>query len=523
MLQESLVYKMIYCILSYFASIWQNSLTAHLLNKTGTALKAAFSGSKIVNLFKREGLITRSYNNSLLYNLVDGLLSLPQRTLHPFYKKAEPVFMESFSFKALTFLLKKLHLLIAAFLFIALIIKDTSWYNIYSTAAVIAILIMFFIRTILEGRTGFKAAALNVFLILFAVCIILAEMFSIMPGASLRFLVFHFTCFLLVVLLVSTIRTGKDMSELLAIVLTGVTIAGLYGIYQYFAGIPVNVAWIDPTVNQGNMTRVYSFFANPNNFAEIIILFMPFYFAAFFNTKKPCKKLIYIAMAVPPFAALLMTLSRSAWLAFAMAALVYVWFKEKKLLLLFLLLGISALPFLPPSILLRIKTMVNPFDSSLSTRTSIYKTISPILKDFWFTGLGLGNETLLRVSRNYSSYMPKGSIPSHTHNLYLQIWIETGIPGIIAFLAFIFSTVKKTVQYVISSSKDHYINNILISCLSSLVAILAMGMVEYVWFYPRVMLFFWVVIGITLAALHIGKNVCEKGLNHEGIDHNPSL
>ena len=490
--------------------IWPDSFIALILGKAGSFFKALFSGSCIVDLIAREGIVNRTYEGSLLFRLVDGLLNLPQRVLHPLYKKAEAVFAESLLFKVLLLILDRLHLLLAGFVFIALIVPDQKWYNIYSTIVMTGLLLLYLIKTIVDGRTGFHTGAFNVFLVLFLVCVILAEVFSIMPGNSLRFLAFYLTCFMLVLLLIATIRTKKDMSEFLAVAFAGLTAAGLYGVYQQIIHVPVNPAWVDTSVNQGSMTRVFSFFGNPNNFAEILLLFLPFYFAALFNTRNVLMKLVYLALACPLFLSIVFTQTRIAWIAFVIAGFVYLLFKEKRLIPVFILLGIVSIPFLPQSIIMRLRTITNVLDSSITTRLQVWKTVIPILKDYWFTGLGLGNETLLRVSKNYYIFVSKGSIPSHSHNLYLQLWIETGLPGILAFFAFLGTIVKKSIRSLYQKRKDAYVNNILIAGLSALAGILAIGMAEYVWFYPRVMLFFWAVIGIMLAALKIGANELEQ-------------
>lgn len=510
MLQESLICKFVYNICSYLGRIWPDSFIALIFRKAGAFFKALFSGSFIAGIVAREGIVNRTYEGSLLFRLVDGLLNLPQRLLHPLYKKTEIVFGESLLFKILLFILDRLHLLIAGFIFIALIVPDQKWYNMYSTIAMAALLFLYFLKTIVDGRTGFHTGAFNVFLVLFIVCIILAEVFSIMPGNSLRFLAFYLTCFMLVLLLIATIRTKKDMRGFLAVAFVGMTAASLYGVYQQIIHVPVNPAWVDTSVNQGSMTRVYSFFGNPNNFAEIILLFLPFYFAALFNTKSALMKLVYLALACPLFLSLVFTQTRIAWIAFVIAGVVYLFFKEKRLIPVFILLGVASIPFLPQSIIMRLRTITNVLDSSVKTRIQVWQTVLPILKDYWFTGLGLGNETLLRVSKNYYIFVAKGSIPSHSHNLYLQLWIETGLPGILAFFAFLGTIIKKSIKFFYQNKRDAFINNILIAGLSALVGTLAIGMAEYVWFYPRVMLFFWAVIGIMLAALNIGARELEQ-------------
>jgi len=489
-------------VLTFLGKAWNNSLMARGLAKCGAFFRFLFSASAFIAFVTREGTVNRAYEGSILFRAVDGMLNLPQRLLHPLYKKSEAVFAQSFFFRMLLLLLDRLYLLAGGFLFLALVVRYDRWNNMYSMLAMAAILVLYFIRTIVEGRTGFQTKALNVFLVLFLICVLFGQIFSIIPSGSLRFLGYYLTGFMAFMAMLVSIRTRKELSGVILFSLCGMTVAGLFGIYQYVIKVPVNPAWIDTTLNQGGMTRVFSFFNNPNDYAEVILLFVPFYFAAAFHAKKPLMKLVYLAMSVPPLISMLMTLSRGAWVALALAAVVYVFFTDKRLVPLFVILGLAAIPFLPQSILLRLRTLLNFSDNSFKTRSEIWKTIMPILKDYWFTGLGLGNETLLRVSKNYYSFIAKGSIPSHSHNLFLQLWLETGIAGITAFVAFILTTVKKSIR-IIAQTKDAFIKHILIAGLASLTGILANGLFEYVWFDRRVMLFFWVVVGWVFAAMNI--------------------
>ena len=141
MLQESLVYRLIYSIFSYFGKVWQHSFMAYALNKTGCFFRAVFSGSAIVSFLTREGAVGCAYSGSFLYKFIDGLINLPQRILHPLYKKVKDVFCESIFFKVVLYILDRLHLLIAGFLFLALIFPYNSLNNLYSSIAMSGLLV----------------------------------------------------------------------------------------------------------------------------------------------------------------------------------------------------------------------------------------------------------------------------------------------------------------------------------------------------------------------------------------------
>jgi CRISPR/Cas system-associated endonuclease Cas3-HD len=45
-----------------------------------------------------------------------------------------------------------------------------------------------------------------------------------------------------------------------------------------------------------------------------------------------------------------------------------------------------------------------------------------------------------------------------------------------------------------------------------------MGFAEYIWYYPRVMLIFWVAVAIVLAALSISMRKRE-GISHKSVEY----
>ena len=502
MLQDSLIYNWICRLCAFLGKYVRQSFTARCLFKIGRAVKAAFGGSGIANFVSRDGTIGRSAEDSLFYRLLDGLLNLPARILQRPYLKCKSALKASALMRLLSYLLDRLHVLIALFLAVALLVRHSNWYNKYTTMAMLAFFVLFLARTVRDGGKGRYTKALDVFLVLFAVCVAASFVFSILPSSGMNFLGFYFSSFILVFLLVATIQTKDQLMTVLKVVLSALTLCSLYGIYQGIMGVPVKPSEVDLLLNEGMPGRVFSTMGNPNNFGEILVMLLPFYLAVVFNARNALPKLFFLALAVPPLVALGMTYFRTGWIGFVVAVFVFVFFKDIRLIPVMLVLCALVVPFLPTSIYRRILTIFNPEDTSASYRIDIYRTLLPILKDYWVTGLGLGNETLKSVARNY--YLFTKAIPPHSHNVYLQVWFEMGIAGILSLLAFLGSVIKRSMKAVYSAI-DMQMKNVLIAGLSSLAGIMVISLAEYVWFYPRTMLIFWAVAGIILAALNISR------------------
>lgn len=448
--------------------------------------------------------MVRVWEYSRTYNFFAGILHAPTNSMRRRYEKNQHVFTDSHIYKLIVSAANNLHILASLALFVMIITPHRFWYNIFTTMMAFAMLILLFIKTIVDKDTSFNFKYINFYLATFTITIFLAEIFSIFPGLSLRFLIFHLNCLVLVFILVNSINSKEQLSTAVESILMGVTFIGLYAILQRIKGVPVNPAQTDLSVNVGMPGRVYSTMENPNNFGQVLIMLIPFYIAVIFASSSFIKKFIVVCMGIPPLIALALTYSRSSWVGFAIAFFMFVLLVNWRYVPLFIFLGLVMIPILPKTVYNRILTIWNPRDSSVSYRGLIYKTIQPMFEDYWITGVGLGSDAFMKVVQNYPLHTKV--IPPHTHNLYIQVWIETGIIGVLSFIGFLVSTIKKGIKRI-KMENDIYLKYMMIAGISSLVGILVVGVAEYVWYYPRVMVIFWVVVGLLLSALNLTESI----------------
>ena len=88
---------------------------------------------------------------------------------------------------------------------------------------------------------------------------------------------------------------------------------------------------------------------------------------------------------------------------------------------------------------------------------------------------------------------------THAHNMYLEIWLETGLFGFLSIVTLYFSTLKNTLLSALRG--DRNFRYAAMTVFSTLFGMFFIEMVEYIWFYPRVMLVFWSVLGLAWALL----------------------
>jgi putative inorganic carbon (HCO3(-)) transporter len=462
-----------------------------------------FSGSKLLSrTFKKDNSYFE-YKESKFYLILDKTLNFPVSIAKWIASNLENVLNGSKFVEILKFTLKKFEIILSVAILIILLVPDTSWYNIYLLGIMLVIFLLYFLRVSLLGYEGFDVRGISVYFWVFFFSIILAIVTSYDIHLSSRFAAFNIVNILLIIILVSAIKTSSSLKNLVFVYVFGVFLTAAYGVWQAATGsIPFNPSFTDVAMNQGMPGRIYSTMGNANNYAEILIMTVPYIIALFQAGKTNGKKWFVAFMAAIILIALVYTGSRSSWLAFLAGVGIITFFKKKSLLPVFLILGIVSIPFLPDFLWRRFITIFQASsDSSTQYRLKILKTVIPIMKDYWFSGIGLGTDVFMKIAdRSYYQYTL--NTPLHTHILYTQILLEMGILGAGSFILGIFKTLKNLFNNI-KSQTDLFLKNIFIASFASIAGILLVGFLEYPWYYPRVMFFFWFNIGIALVALNI--------------------
>jgi O-antigen ligase len=144
-------------------------------------------------------------------------------------------------------------------------------------------------------------------------------------------------------------------------------------------------------------------------------------------------------------------------------------------------------------------TIFQSGDSSISSRTAIYKAGFEVIKARPLQGAGLGSDAVAQYVREHGLFLSNAKF-THSHNLYIQVAAETGILGILSFLGAMAQTFKRAFM---SLGKDKERKAIIAAGVSGLFGVLICAIADYPWFYPRVMLMFWLLFGIIAAAIGI--------------------
>ena len=508
-LKSSFIFTLFYSVWVRLVSLYHASSTSRLLSRCCAWLQKKWNESFVVHLFYDEGRISLSWQNSALLHVTDWILDLPLRLLHGIYRILQKPLENSF-FATLAFEIGKEAFLAAAW-FIALIlcIPYSAWNNAYSVLLFAFVLMLVFLGGMdsLSARLSFRD--FGPYLLFFFFAVVISVPLSDYTSLSGRYLVYHLSCFLVMISMVNAVTNSRQLLRLAGGLGLGVLAASAYGLYQWAViGVEVNPTFVDLSANADMPGRVYSYFANPNAFAELLMMALPILVALMFVSRHWWSKIGAAAVFAVGLLCLGLTYSRGSWVGLAVAAFVYVFLWNRRLVPVGLIACILLLPLLPDSIFNRILSITNMKDTSISSRFPQYEAVIKLLWHDPVTGAGLGADAVRESVKLQAFY--QGTSPFvHAHNTFLQIWAETGLLGIVSFLASVLWTMKSTARAVKTTS-DSAARHLAIGGISAILGAMVCGLADYLWTYPRIMFVFWFVFGLTLAAIKVCKMESDR-------------
>ena len=489
---------------------YEESGLARFLRGVSRVWTRWFHASAVMSLLVREGVLPRAWRDSLICRAMETLLNLPAALLHWIYRKFRPVFDNSvcalLAFGAGEQTPAAIGWLMLAFM----VVPYDNWDNRYSLMGFVLMALLFLAGGMRSRALRLDLKSVGPYAVIFAGAVCLAWPVSYSSALSLRFLFFHLTGMLCVAVTVSSVERPGQLKRLAGFASLAMFCTGAYGIVQRIQGVEVNYSYVDPLLNEGMPGRVFSVFENPNAFAEVLVMLIPLAAALVLCSKSVWGRLGALCAAGVGIMALGMTYSRASWIGAVVSAAVFVFLWNRKLIPGLILLGLLALPMLPDTIFNRILTIFNLKDSSTSSRFPLYQAALEMIRERPVQGAGLGTDAVRLAIKDLNLY--HGTAPFvHAHNLYLQIWLETGLIGIVSYLAAMISGVKAASKAA-RLHCSHEVRLITIGAAAAVAGILVDCLADYLWNYPRVMVIFWFVFSVMLSGVKLARRAAaQKG------------
>ncbi len=351
----------------------------------------------------------------------------------------------------------------------------------------IALLLLIFAATQKRERfsvSGFEASVIGI-----CASFAYGVLNSYAVASSMKVALVYITFALFFILLYNNISTPKSFYRLIDGIIAVGAVVAFYGIYQKVTGSAANT-WTDTTMFEDLGGRVYSTFENPNVLGEYLLLIMPLCAARLCTSMKHAKRWFFMGAFSLMGLCMVFTFSRGCWIGLLFAMGIFLAFRCKRLLGA-LLAGIVCVPFvMPASIMSRMMSIGNLADSSTSYRVNIWRGTIKMLKDHWLMGTGLGE---LAFNAIYPIYSLSAVEAPHPHSLFLLIFTQTGLFGILAFL-FLMIAFYKCIALICRRSTYHRYMATAMGC--GMGGYLIQGLFDNVWYNYRIFLFFFIYLAM---------------------------
>ena len=500
LIEDSFCFRFIERIWNILAILWTDSIAGGIWAKICRGWANAFENSSILNFLRADwddhlrtgnGILPRFWRN------VTNWSGLAVRRRNNAFAAAMG---ESFIFRLFN---QNFLILCLAAIAAAIPVLPT----MLLAVLVLATFALYFIQLFLGRVKAQKTTMVSVLLGCFAVCIMYAGTTSYaFPTALLSMALF---LILMAVFFVAkdAIDTEEKLDFVLWVLISMGALIALYAVYQYIVGVEMDAAWVDAN-NFDIKTRAYATFTNPNVLGEYLILVGSLAAGMMWKMRNWVGKLYYTACFGLICLGLVATGSRGAMLGLMFSAGMFVLLSEKRLIPLGVVL-LMLMPFiLPASLWARLASSITMNDSSSLYRMSIYSASFDIIQHYWQTGIGIG-----AFNEIYPLFSLEAANAYHSHNLFLQEFIELGIVGFsILVLLFIFFFQKLYSGMRVVPKRFKFL---LGAVFGGFAGLLLQGITDHLWFDYKIVLFFWCFIGLGMAAVRVGMKMNEREKGEE--------
>lgn len=383
----------------------------------------------------------------------------------------------------------------------------------------IALVVIFltFLRIITKKGEKFEPNAFEIWLLIYFMLVVVSLAGSTLFALSLKGFMKTLTYLGFYLSAAHYLKNNTSkIPYILAAIGLSVSFEGVVGFMQNFAHVEEISTWQDVSnLNPEQvMTRVYGTLKpyNPNLLGGYFVAGLPALFglSAYFPIEKKYKALVLsCVLTLISVVALFLTGCRGAYIGcmviftgIFLVSAKYLWENYKNLYLSFIAgcfaLFTSAVLFTASLRARVLSIFAMRHDSSNSFRFNVYQSSLQMFKDNWLLGIGVGNKNFREI---YGLYMRTGFDALSAYNIFLETAVESGIFALIAFLGFLITLIKNSVEYILKS--DNIKNVIFIStALISICAVMVHGFVDTVFFRPQIQFVFWTMVAIASSVLY---------------------
>jgi O-antigen ligase len=359
-------------------------------------------------------------------------------------------------------------------------------------------LVVWLVKILISGKWKFIHTPLNIPILLYLVTQAISVIFSPFKVHSLLALKEEWLL-LLFFLLVNNIREECKIRNLVSVLITVSCVVSLYAIWQHYSGMDLyRHKMLEPKDGVFISLGLFDHHLTFGGYYMLVFLLAAVIVLSY--KRQGLRRISDVVSPVILGLSLLFSYARSAWLG-AVTGLFSFGFLRGKRFALFFTTGIVVLCLavfvIEPSSWERIKAISLSKDKTESTRIRLWQTSWNMIKDKPVWGIGLGNFGQLfnqyKVEGKYDNY-------SHPHNDFLNVAVNSGLLGLLAYLylwaVFLYTSIKA----VLKSKRTGFLYSIQLSGVVTIIAFLFASLFQCYYTDAEVNMLVMFLLGITTVA-----------------------
>jgi probable O-glycosylation ligase (exosortase A-associated) len=267
--------------------------------------------------------------------------------------------------------------------------------------------------------------------------------FSIWPGGSVAFLTGQYFKTLAIFWLLShtavTLLRLRQAAWSLSLMAVGLA---MFTIYNYASGVFIDQAANQDRVvgNEGALTK------NPNDLALMVNIIIPLTAALLLSSMHAAVRATLLGMLALEGLTIILTFSRGGFLTLGAILLVYMWKlrrrAERVWLYGLLVVALLCVPLLPSTYFNRMSTILHTEADSTGSAGERWTDMMIAVKHAFSSpvvGAGVGMNVLAMNEARGGGWRP-------VHNVFLELTLDLGVPGVLVFVALLVACLKSTIQ-----------------------------------------------------------------------------
>lgn len=304
----------------------------------------------------------------------------------------------------------------------------TSWHMPIITGWLILIA---WIANVMSNRTSVRKPVEILLMMLLAVIMWVSGQGAQYPGNSSYMLSEYVRVVILAFLIVNVIQNEKDLRDAATVLISIITFLVLFAYYRYKTeGFDCAV----PSV----------YYVDRNFFAESIVSIFPLAFIFYEESIAKTKKILFLGVVAAMAVGVVLTYSRGGLLALAIVLAGLFMISKKKIAMAIMVIAVTLLflPHIGAKYTGRMSTVAAyEEDASSMIRIATWKAGINMVKQNPWLGVGPGNFNDLFVSYAPEEMKSYADYTMSIHNIFLQVFSETGLIGGCVFVLMITSSI----------------------------------------------------------------------------------